>query len=165
MGHRDIEITAFRSGLAGLWLTLWAMAGTTAVTSAHAQTDYPKQPIKMVVGLAPGAINDIQGRVVAGKLAERLGQPVVVENRTGAGGNIGAEFVARAAPDGYTLLVAPTATMAVNPAVYSKLPYNAQKDFVPVAQLSTYPLYLAINAELPVNNVKELLAHAKANPD
>ncbi len=127
--------------------------------------DWPRQPIRVMVGLAPGAINDIQARVVAGKLAERLGQPVVVENRTGAGGNIAAEAVARAAPDGYTLLTAPTATMVINPAVFTKLAYDPQKDFVPIAQLSTYPLYLAVSAGLPVNNVKELLEHARKNPD
>jgi tripartite-type tricarboxylate transporter receptor subunit TctC len=138
---------------------------TAAATSAHAQGDWPRQPIKMIVGLAPGAINDIQARVVAGELAKRLGQPVVVENRTGAGGNIAAELVARAAPDGYTLLTAPTATLVVNPAVYKKLPYDSQRDFVPIAQLSTYPIYLAVRSELPVKSVKELLEHAKANPD
>lgn len=144
---------------------LAVMAFTASAFPAMAQADYPKQPIKLIVGLAPGAINDVQARVVAQKLAERLGQPVVVENRTGAGGNIAAEFVARAAPDGYTLLTAPTATMVINPAVYSKLPYNPQRDFVPITQLSTYPLYLTVSAGLPVANVKELLAYAKANPD
>ena len=143
----------------------------TAATHARAQTQadvaagWPKQPVKMVVGLAPGAINDVQARVVAQKLAERLGQPFVVENRTGAGGNIGAEFVARAAPDGYTLLVAPTATMVINPAVYDKLAYHPQRDFVPITQIATYPLYLTVNAALPATTVKELLDHAKANPD
>lgn len=127
--------------------------------------EWPRQPIKILVGLAPGAINDIQARVVGAKLAERLGQPVVIENRTGAGGNIAAEAVARAAPDGYTLLTAPTATMVINPAVFTKLPYDPQKDFVPIAQLSTYPLYLAVSAGLPVNNVKDLLEYAKKNPD
>lgn len=132
---------------------------------AIAQTDWPKQPIKLIVGLAPGAINDVQARVMAQEIAKRLGQPVVVENRTGAGGNIAAEFVARAAPDGYTLLTAPTGTLVINPAVYSKLSYNPQKDFAPITQISTYPLYLAVSASLPVNSVKELLEHAKANPE
>lgn len=147
------------------WVGLAAAIAAGLSAPAVAQSDYPRQPIKMIVGLAPGAINDVQGRVIAQKLAERLGQPVVVENRTGAGGNIAAEFVARAAPDGYTLLVAPTATMVINPAVYTKLPYDSQRDFVPVAQLSTYPLYLAVSSGLPANSVKELLDHAKANPD
>lgn len=139
------------------------VAGASAQQDAGAQ--FPRQPIKMLVGLAPGAINDVQARVIAQKLSERLGQPVVVENKTGAGGNIAAEFVARAAPDGYTLLVAPTATLVVNPAVYTKLPYDSQKDFVPIVQVSTYPLYLAVRSDLPANSVKELVAYAKANPD
>lgn len=141
------------------------LALAASVVPAWAQADYPKQPIKLVVGLAPGAINDVQARVVAQKLAERLGQPVVVENRTGAGGNIAAEFVARASPDGYTLITAPTATLVINPAIYEKLTYNVQRDYVPIMQISTYPLYLTVRPELPVNTVKELLDHAKANPD
>jgi len=144
------------------------VAGTAfaaGFTAALAQADYPRQPIKLIVGLAPGAINDVQSRVVAQKLAERLGQPVVVENRTGAGGNIAAEFVARAAPDGYTLITAPTATLVINPAVYTKLAYNPQRDFAPITQISTYPLYLTVSAGLPVSSVKELLDHARANPD
>lgn len=141
------------------------LAFAASVVPAWAQADYPKQPIKLVVGLAPGAINDVQARVVAQKLAERLGQPVVVENRTGAGGNIAAEFVARASPDGYTLITAPTATLVINPAIYEKLTYNVQRDYVPIMQISTYPLYLTVRPELPVSTVKELLDHAKANPD
>jgi tripartite-type tricarboxylate transporter receptor subunit TctC len=133
--------------------------------AAHAQADWPKQPIRIVVGFAPGAINDVQSRVIAQKMSERLGQPVVVENRTGAGGNISAEFVKRAAPDGYTILTGATGTMTANPAVFSKLPYDTINDFVPVIQVSTYPLYLTVSAGLPVNNVKDLIAHAKANPD
>ena len=152
-------MTSFLRGL----LAGAAFAGS--ITSALAQADYPKQPIKLIVGLAPGAINDVQSRVVAQKLAERLGQPVVVENRTGAGGNIAAEFLARAAPDGYTLITAPTATLVINPAIYTKLPYNSQRDFVPITQISTYPLYLTVSPNLPVSSVKELLDHAKANPD
>ena len=147
---------------AALWLGM-------AVPPVLAQTDpaagYPRQPIKLLVGLAAGAINDIQGRIIAAKLAERFGQPVVVENKVGAGGNIAAEFVARANPDGYTLLVAPTSTLTVNPAVYAKLGYDPQKDFVPVTQLSSYQLYLTVNAGQPIKTVAELVAHAKAHPE
>lgn len=146
-----------------------AAALTGADRAALAQADpaagWPKQPIRLVVGFAPGAINDVQSRVVAGKLSERLGQPIIVDNRTGAGGNIAAEFVARAAPDGYTLLTAPTGTLTINPAVYTKLPYDPLKDFVPITQISTYPLYLTINASLSVSDLKGLIAHAKAHPD
>ena len=152
-----------------LGLAAAAAALTGALPAALAQADpaagWPKLPIRLIVGFAPGAINDVQSRIVAGKLSERLGQPVVVENKTGAGGNIAAGFVARAAPDGYTLLTAPTGTLTINPAVYTKLPYDALKDFLPVTQISTYPLYLTINAEMPVKDLKGLIAHAKANPD
>ena len=144
-------------------------AATALAAGAQAQGDpaagWPRQPVKIVVGLAAGAVNDVQTRVVAAKLAERLGQPVVVENRPGAGGAIAAELVARAAPDGYTLYNAPTSTITVNPAVYSKLPYHPVRDFVAITQLSVFPLYLVVNAQLPVRDVKGLLAHAKANPD
>lgn len=141
-----------------------AVAALAALMPAQAQ-DWPRQPIKLIVGFAPGAINDVQSRVIAQRLSERLGQPVVVENRTGAGGNIAAEAVKRAAPDGYTLLTGPTGTITVNPAVYTKLPYDPIADFVPIMQVSTYPLYLTVSASLPVASVKDLIAHAKANPD
>ena len=144
---------------------LLPLAYCLSAAPSVAQDNYPRQPIKMLVGLAAGAINDIQGRVIAAKLAERLGVPVVVENKAGAGGNIAAEFVARAAPDGYTLLVAPTSTLTVNPAVYAKLGYDPQKDFVPVTQLSAYQLYLTVNANSPAKTVPELIALAKAQPE
>ena len=146
-------------------LTVLAVLALGASAGAQAQTDWPKQPIKIIVGLAPGAANDVQTRIIAQKLAERVGQPVIVENRTGAGGTIAAEYVARAAPDGYTLYNAPTSTITINPAVYSKLPYHPPRDFVSITQVSVYPLYLTVNANLPVANLKELIAYAKANPD
>lgn len=142
-----------------------ALAGMFASTAAWSQTDWPKQPIKIIVGLAAGAVNDVQTRIIASKLGERLGQPVIVENRPGAGGIIAAEFVARAAPDGYTLYNSPTSTITINPAVYSKLPYFPPRDFVAITQVSIYPMYLTVNAQLPVKDLKGLLAHAKANPD
>jgi tripartite-type tricarboxylate transporter receptor subunit TctC len=155
----------FRTVLVVAFLAAVSLPPTIAAAQQSDAAAYPRQPIKILVGLAPGAINDVQARVIAQKMSDRMGQPVVVENKTGAGGNIAAEFVARAAPDGYTLLVAPTATLVVNPAVYTKLPYSSQQDFVPIVQISTYPLYLAVPAGLPVSSVKELLDYAKANPD
>ena len=100
-------------------LAALVLAAAGDATLARAQGDWPRQPIKIIVGFAPGAVNDVLSRVIAQKLGERLGQPVVVENRTGAGGNIAAELVARAAPDGYTLLTAPTSTLLINPAVHT----------------------------------------------
>lgn len=134
-------------------------------TAAQAQGDYPRQPIKIVVGYAPGAVNDIQPRLIGQKLSERYKQPVVIENRSGAGGDIGAEFVARAAPDGYTLGSMPTAQLAINVAVNPKLPYHPQRDFVPITQISGYHMYLAVPTALPIASVKELIAYSKANPD
>ncbi|MGE0626275.1 MAG: Bug family tripartite tricarboxylate transporter substrate binding protein [Hyphomicrobiaceae bacterium] len=141
-----------------------ALSAMPAPASAQDASNWPRQPVKMIVGLAPGAINDLQGRIIAQKLSERLKQPVVVENKPGAGGNIGAEFVARAAPDGYTLLVAPTATLVINTAVYSKLNYDPIRDYAPITQITEYPLYLTVNASTSVKSVKDLIAYAKANP-
>ena len=159
-GHRS-----WHGRLAGVIAVACAIGACPAAAQTDAAAGFPKQPIKMLVGLAAGSINDIQGRVIAAKLAERLGVPVVMENKVGAGGNIAAEFVARANPDGYTLLVAPTSTLTVNPAVYAKLGYDPQKDFVPVTQISAYQLYLTVNADSPAKTVPELVALAKAQPE
>ncbi len=143
-----------------------ALAGSSG---AWAQGDpaagFPKQPIKVVIGFAPGGGNDIMGRVIAQKLSERLGQPAVVENRPGAGGIIAAEAVARAAPDGHTLLVAPIGTLVGNPATHSKLPYDAQKSFTPIGMIADFPLYLTVAADHPAKSVKELIEWSKANKD
>lgn len=125
---------------------------------------YPRQPIKILVGFAAGGSNDIIARIVAQKLSERLGQPVVVENKTGAGGNIAAEFAARAAPDGYTLFSAPTSTMIHNTAIFANLPYDPQKSFAPITMMATYPFYLSVSTDLPAKSVAELVAYGKANP-
>ncbi len=136
-----------------------------AAPQALAQADYPKQPIKIVVGFTPGGSNDLLARLVAQKFGERMGQPGVVENKPGAGALIGTEFVARAAPDGYTLLMAPAGTLVINPAVYSKLPYDSIKSFAHIAVVATYPFLLSVNAGGPIKSVKDLIAFAKANPD
>jgi tripartite-type tricarboxylate transporter receptor subunit TctC len=150
---------------AGLALGAAALSAALSPASAQDASGWPRQPVKMVVGLAAGAVNDIQGRVIAQKLSERLKQPVIVENRPGAGGNIGAELVARAAPDGHTLLVAPTATLVINSAVYSKPTYDAIRDYAPITQVSNFPLFLTVNVTTPAKSVKELVAYAKANPN
>ena len=149
-----------------------AVAGTALValySTACAQGDpaagYPKQPIKIVVGFTPGGSNDLLARIVAQKLGERLGQPAVVENKPGAGALIGTDFVVRAAPDGYTILMAPAGTLTINPAVYSKLPYDSLKSFEYIGLVATYPFLLSVNAAGPIKSVKELIAFAKANPD
>ena len=146
-------------------VALALIAPLTAWAQQNAAAGYPRQPIKLVVGFTAGGGNDIQARLMGQKLTERLGQPVIVENKAGAGGNIAAEFVARAAPDGYTLLVTPMATMLINPAVYSKLPYDPIKSFTPIVQLSSFSLFQAVNASHPARTVAELVTWAKANPD
>lgn len=131
---------------------------------AQANAPYPTRPIRIVVGFGPGGGNDLLARLIGQKLAERLGQAVVVENKPGAGARIATEYVARAAPDGYTLLLGATGAMTVNPAVYGKLPYDTVRDFAPISTVATFPLLLCVNAAAPVKNVAELVAYAKANP-
>lgn len=136
-----------------------------AAPGALAQGEaFPNRPVRIFVGFAAGAFNDIMVRTITPKLSERLGQPVVVENRGGAGGNIAAEAVARAAPDGYTLLAAPTSTLAINPFIYSKLPFDPRRDFIPVSQIANFALFLAASGDLPVKSMTELVAWGKANP-
>lgn len=125
--------------------------------------DYPGKPVHVVITFPPGSSTDIVGRVVAQKLSELWGQPVLVENRTGAGGSIGSAIVAKAAPDGYTLLINSSAH-AVNPAIYSKLPYDTLKDFVDIAPLAGQPNVLVVPLSLPVKSVGDLIATAKAKP-
>lgn len=139
-----------------------ALLGLMAL-QVSAQT-YPNKPIKIVIPYGPGGAPDILGRLIGVKLQNSLGQPVVVENHPGAGGTIGTDFVAKSAPDGYTILVATTANLSISPHLYPKLPYNALKDLTPVSLLANSPLILTISKNIPANNLKELIAYAKANP-
>ena len=125
---------------------------------------YPSKPIRLVVPFPPGGTTDILAREVAQKLTDAWGQSVVVDNRPGAGGNIGAELVAKAAPDGYTLLMGTVGTHAINSSLYAKLPYDHVKDFAPVILVADVPNVLVVNPALPVNSVAELIAYAKSNP-
>ena len=133
-----------------------------AALIAHAQ-NYPAKPVRIVVGFAAGGPTDVVGRLLSQKLTEKWGQPVVVEPRTGAGGNIAAEFVARSPADGYTLLV-PAFAHAVNPSLYPNLPFDTEKDFVPVGLLTTSANLLAVHPSVPARNLRELIALAKARP-
>jgi tripartite-type tricarboxylate transporter receptor subunit TctC len=140
----------------------------TAITSAFAQEDpakYPTRPIHIIVGFTPGGGNDIIARIVGQKLSESLGQPVIIENKPGGGAIVATEYVAKSAADGYTLLVGASGAMAINPAVYAKLPYDSIRDFVPLSELGSFPLFLIVNASSPIKSVAELVAYAKANPD
>ncbi|HEX9463750.1 MAG TPA: tripartite tricarboxylate transporter substrate binding protein [Alphaproteobacteria bacterium] len=149
-------------------LILWAVALIASAATADAQSDdvrgYPSRPIHIVVPASAGGANDVLARLVGQKMAETFGQPVVVDNKPGAQTILGTEYVARATPNGYTLLAGPMASMAVNPAVYAKLSYSPQRDFVPVSLVASYPLILAINKGAPIRTVRDLAAYAKANP-
>jgi len=142
---------------------LGALILICAATGAWAQT-YPSKPIRMVVGFPPGGGNDIIARMVGAKMQENWGQPVVIDNKPGANSIIAAEFVAKSAADGYTLLVNATGGMSVNPVLYAKLPYDSLKDFVPIGMVGSFPLVLVVNPSVPANSVQELVAYAKANP-
>jgi tripartite-type tricarboxylate transporter receptor subunit TctC len=144
-------------------LALVVAAVLIAAPVAVAQT-YPTKPVKLVVPFPPGGSLDITGRLLAQKLTEAWGQPVVVENKPGAGGNIGADLVAKSVPDGYTILLGALSTHAVNPSLYAKMPYDAAKDFAPITLIAITPNVLVVNAASPVNNVREFIAYAKANP-
>jgi len=148
---------AFRRHGIGLACAALCAAGSPL---AFAQ-DYPNKPVKLVVPYPPGGPTDIVARAVAQKLQERLGQPFVIDNKPGAGANLGAEAVARSAPDGYTLVVATTAH-AINPALFAKLNYSLTKDFAPISQLTSGPLVIVASPALPANNVAELIALAKS---
>lgn len=132
---------------------------------AHAQTAWPAKPIRLIVGFAAGGSTDVTARIIAQALSDRLGQPVVVENRGGAGGNIGADAVAKADPDGYTLLMATSSTFAANPNLYKTLPFDVQKDFAPITVTAFIPNLLVVNPSVPANNVADFIAYLKANPD
>jgi tripartite-type tricarboxylate transporter receptor subunit TctC len=134
-----------------------------AFSCAAVAQDYPNRPIRLIVTVPPGGAADFIARLVGGKISEALGQPVLVENRGGAGGTIAADAVAKAAPDGYTLLQNSITTHGVGPHLYAKLPYDPVKDFVPVSGLAVLPLIMAINNDLAVKSVAELVAHSKSS--
>ena len=133
--------------------------------AANAAAQYPTRPIKLVVLIAPGGAPDVGARVIAPKLAERLGQPVIVENRPGSNGNIAGEYVARSAPDGYTLLYGADSLVAVNPHVYAKIAFDTLKDIVPVASTTISQVVISVHPSVPVKNFQEFLDYARrANP-
>jgi tripartite-type tricarboxylate transporter receptor subunit TctC len=135
-----------------------------AASTATAFAQYPSKPIKLVVPFPPAGSTDLSARAIAGKLQERLGHPVVIENKPGAGGNIGGEQAAKSPPDGYTLFVGTVGTNAINSSLYSKMPYDHLKDFAPVVLLSKTPNVLVVNPSLPVNSVQDVIRLAKAKP-
>jgi tripartite-type tricarboxylate transporter receptor subunit TctC len=141
-----------------------ALAGVLGLAGAASAQDYPKQPIRLIVPFAPGGGSDIMARILSEPLAKRLGQPIVIENKPGAGATIGADLVAKAQPDGYTLLYVTPGPQITNPYLMPKLPYDPDKDFTPVAMLVLAVNVLVVTKDLPVKSVAELIAYAKANP-
>ena len=135
-----------------------------AAFAAAAQQSFPARPIRLIVPYPPGGNVDITARIIGPALAERLGQTVVVDNRSGAGGNVGAGLVARAAPDGYTLLLGSSAPLAINPIVIKDTPYDPLKDFVPISRVHVVPLVVLAGPKSGIASIKELIARAKASP-
>ena len=146
------------------WVAVAALAAAAQLPFGASGQPWPARPIHLIVPYAAGGPVDLSARLVAPKLQDALGEPVVVENKAGAGGNIGADFVAKSAPDGYTLVMGAIATHAINPALYPKLPYDPVRDFRHVALLVQVPNVLVINNDVPAGNVKELIGLLKAHP-
>ena len=150
------------------WVFGRAVCATLAVLLSFpllaAEQAYPSKPIRLVVPFPAGGSLDVVARAIGQKLTEAWGQPVVIDNRPGAGGNIGADLVAKSAPDGYTILEGALSTHAVNVSLYAKMPYDPIKDFAPITLVAVTPNVLVLNASYPVNSVPELLAYARANP-
>lgn len=155
--RNDIAMTSLRALL--LLLALFPLAPNAAV-----KDEYPQRPIRLVVPVPPGGAGDFTGRLVGSKLAEALGQNVVVENRGGAAGVIATEFVSQATPDGYTFLLSSSTTHGIGPVLYRKLPYDAQKNFTHIGLIATVPAVMAVNQSVPVHSVKEFVALAKSKP-
>ncbi|RYF01786.1 MAG: tripartite tricarboxylate transporter substrate binding protein [Comamonadaceae bacterium] len=143
----------------------WLAAATLACTSVAALAQgFPSKPIRVVIGFPAGGPLDQHARLLTDKLQAVLGQPVVVDYKSGAGGTVGAQDVMKAPPDGHTLMLANTGVMVINPALYSKLPYATLKDFTPIARTAMQPLALLVNPKLPAQNLQEFIAYAKAKP-
>jgi tripartite-type tricarboxylate transporter receptor subunit TctC len=145
-------------------LAIAVAAMAVAATATQAADTYPSHPIQMIIPFAAGGPTDIVGRIMSAKMGEILGQTFIVEDKGGAGGNIGADFVAKSAPDGYTLLFATVSTNAINPGLYRHMPYDAIKDFTPVGRVGVTPTLLLVNPSVPATDVKSLVALIKANP-
>ncbi|MEA2877747.1 MAG: putative tricarboxylic transport rane protein [Hyphomicrobiales bacterium] len=142
-----------------------AVAILTALAAPAGAQEWPSKQVNLIVPFSAGGTTDLFGRLLAQHMHQKFGQPFIVENRAGAGGNLGAAAVAKAAPDGYTFLVGTVSTHAINPFIYTKLPYDTVKDFQPVSLIARLPNILVVHPSLPANNVQELIAHLKANPD
>jgi tripartite-type tricarboxylate transporter receptor subunit TctC len=164
LGGRRGAFAALARGYASRAFAAIVLTSVLASTAARARDDYPSRPVQMIIPFAAGGPTDIVGRVMGAKMGEVLGQQFVVENKTGAGGNIGAEAVAKAAPDGYTILMATVSTNAINPGLYKHIPYDAVRDFAPLGRVGVTPTLLLVHPSIPATDVKSLIALIKANP-
>jgi len=164
MLQRDVSARRRRPFALALLVRHAALAFLLALAGPAFSQPFPTKPARLVVPFPPGGPLDAVGRSIAQKLSETWGQGVVVENKPGAGGNIGADLVAKSPPDGYTVVMGALSTHAVNPSLYASMPYDAQKDFAPITRVAITPNVLVVNPALPVHSVKELIAYAKANP-
>ena len=153
--------TMLTAGLAGLAAIVAGAAGAQGDSAGS----FPTRPIHLIVGFAAGGGNDLFARLVGQKLSENIGQPVIVENKAGAGGRIAVEYVKSQPADGYTIMVAASGQMAVAAAIYPKLSYHPTRDFLPLTMIASFPLILAGPADDAINSVKDLVAYGKANPD
>jgi tripartite-type tricarboxylate transporter receptor subunit TctC len=140
------------------------VAAIAAFAGAAGAQTYPNKPIRIIVPFTAGGTSDILARALGPHISAAWGQPVIVENRTGANGNVGADFVAKSAPDGYTMLLSDVGALAINPSVYASMPFDPVKDFSPIVMVSYSPHVLAVHPSVPVSSVQELIAYAKANP-
>src|SRR5258706_10722408 len=145
------------------WLAI-AVLGAAQAAFAQGAKNYPDKPVRVVVGYSPGGLPDTIARLIGQKLSERWGQQFVVENKPGANGILGAEFVAKAAPDGYTLLMTDNSTHAILPFLFTKLPYDADRDLIPASLTARAPLFLAVHPSVKANSFQELIALVKASP-
>ncbi len=151
-------------GAASAIRTFLALAGVVALAPSAVALDYPTRPVRIIVPAAAGGPTHITAQLLAEKMQPKLGQPIIVEPRPGGGNNIGADFVAKSEPDGYTLLLGSVGSHAINQSLYKKLPFDPIKDFAPVSLVVTYPLMLIVNPAVPANSLKELLDYARKNP-
>src|ERR1700704_2097043 len=142
------------------WFFLFGIAPSLVT----AQSSYPNKPVRIIVPFAPGGASDFVARIMQPRLTELLAQPIVIENKPGAAGNIGVDAAARSAPDGYTVFLGNVGSVAINPAVFSNLQINPLRDLIAVTQVVDVPSVLVVHPSLPVNSLKELVAYAKANP-
>jgi len=157
--HRHRESTSRRA-----WLAIATLLAVCSATPCALAQAWPSKPVRIVVNFPPGGAADVIARAVAAPLQESLGQPVVVENRAGSGGNIGGDVVAKSPPDGYTLLMSSGGMVSVNPHIYAKMPFDPAKDLTPVAAAARVLVFLVVKPEYPAKSAKEFLADLKANP-